>query len=626
MKREEEEPAGLELDVGAQGTRVGSPGAYHRGTVGRHLSSLDSQSIKQEPEEGSSSQHWDTQWQEFLKIVQVPWPGEGTPQLPVTASWGDASVAPFEGSAATVHGTQDEGKTEFLPPFKGMAQQANSMLDVAGGQATEIKTKKAVGSEMRCRRFRQLCYEEAKGPWEVYSQLCELCHGWLKPERNTKEQMLDLVVLEQFLAVLPSEMRHWVERDGIESCLHAVALAEEFLQRQQEAEKPEWQDSGAVETVSVPSPKEEEHSLPDLEQSGICGEVMSDDDKEPSLGEDSIAEESSEESPANYEQPNDYADASDLLENDPQAELSPTAFERRAAENISDDEGKEESGAHQERPGRQRRSHTKNRMSKSISCPDRLLRNQQIHTTKKLHKCSYCGKGISGRSHLIIHERTHTGEKPFNCSACGKNFRRNSHLIVHQRTHTGEKPYKCSYCGKTFSHSSLLIKHERTHTGEKPYKCSYCTKSFSQSSCLTIHERTHTGEKPYKCLVCEKGFTSNSQLVEHGRIHTGEKPYNCFACEKTFRCNSQLVRHQRTHTGEKPYKCSVCEKTTRSKSDLIRHERTHTREKPYQCSECGGGFIWKSQLVSHQRMHNEEKSWHNHALTVGKAVVITHFL
>ncbi|XP_059580008.1 zinc finger protein 446-like isoform X2 [Alligator mississippiensis] len=85
--------------------------------------------------------------------------------------------------------------------------------------------------------FRGLRYREAEGPGKICSRLRELCRRWLEPQHRSKEQMLELVVLEQFLAILSPEMRSWVCGCHVETCAQAVALAEGFQLGQAEDEK-----------------------------------------------------------------------------------------------------------------------------------------------------------------------------------------------------------------------------------------------------------------------------------------------------------------------------------------------------------------------------------------------------
>ncbi|NWW57704.1 ZN197 protein, partial [Ifrita kowaldi] len=84
------------------------------------------------------------------------------------------------------------------------------------------------GTEMRRLRFRQFRYQEAAGPRDVCRRLRELSQGWLRPEVRSKEQIMELLVLEQFLSILPEDIQSWVWVRHPESCAQAVALAESF--------------------------------------------------------------------------------------------------------------------------------------------------------------------------------------------------------------------------------------------------------------------------------------------------------------------------------------------------------------------------------------------------------------
>ena len=73
-------------------------------------------------------------------------------------------------------------------------------------------------------KFRHFQYEESAGPQKAVSWLRKLCHQWLQPNTRSKKQILELLVLEQFLNALPEKFRMWVESQHPEDCRAAVTL------------------------------------------------------------------------------------------------------------------------------------------------------------------------------------------------------------------------------------------------------------------------------------------------------------------------------------------------------------------------------------------------------------------
>ncbi|XP_066471589.1 zinc finger and SCAN domain-containing protein 30-like [Tiliqua scincoides] len=628
------------------------------------------QESQEEPGRGVQ-QRWEAQWQQFLKVLQAPHSAQESPQLSEAAPWDDAKafLASFEQVAAACRWPRGEWVARLLPALSGESQQAFNLLAARdkedyGKVKAAILRGEALRREKQRQHFRQFCCPELEDPRRMYSQVQELCCQWLKPERHTKEQILELLVLEQFLASLPVNVQKWVRARGPDSCAQAVALLEDFLMSRREAEAGMWQEpmqewavcpfdvkEEPLDPLQVEVSKEHAEEFRDTQQNikedvalpglGITRPTLLLALEDQDMGEDELSKALG----VQMEQvmnPKKAGASFHVVEQMPVQSSQQTTFWKVLQEDGENVNSLEESlGSLRDlvlNPVKKEERFLLDPVqSQRLSGQDsdggkvtqlkgknfQLIENEPVETSRRGQRRTQEDVLVTAEVHVEgcesnteqgteqfreCHQKICTGKKPHQCPECRKNFSRRSHMLSHQYTHTGEAPHKCPNCGKAFSQRSDLLRHQSIHTGEKPFKCPECGRGFSRKSHLLSHQNVHITEKPHKCPDCERCFSQRSSLLIHQYVHTGEKPHKCPKCGKSFSHRSSLSTHQKIHTGEKPHKCPKCGKGFFRRSVLLTHLNVHTGEKPHKCPDCGKNFSQRSHLLTHQKIHTETQT------------------
>ncbi|KAM3848275.1 uncharacterized protein M6D78_004930 [Vipera latastei] len=539
-------------------------------------------------------------------------------------------------------------------PGMGAAEVPAALQEGSGGGSEgrsrpEGLPEAALSPEILRRRFRGFdgCRQEAERPRELCSHLHRL---WLRPERSSKGEMLDLVAVALAEGFLLSQAQREEAGKGQEPVMRKISaellgrgdrssLSQELLFRRIQLGPP-CQGSSPSEEMAV-NFTEEEWSLLDSGQKALCREVIEEISTDmAALADDGLEKENDKKArlkPLETEK-HDIQEVMFGRQGDIKRQernhiggvrsftFLPIGIHGFLSQQVEKVKRKGQYGGKGKNPfdtydyGR---NQAKGNLSKSQHYGKYVKNSFALTLSKTVYKkhkpqtsitsgrgsswsrqtilSLKCGKSIGSKSKLNLNKRIPTGERPHKCLECGKSFTWKGYLNYHKRVHTGDRPYKCLECGKSFTQEGDLNSHEKAHTGERIYKCTVCGKDFVYNRNFIFHQRIHTGKRPYKCLECGKRFLTKTHLTQHQRIHTGEKPHKCLECGKSFTQKGHLNAHKTLNSGEKPHKCLKCEKSFTRKESLSTHERNHTGDKPDKC------FTKKGHLNSHEKIHTGER-------------------
>ncbi|XP_034960909.1 zinc finger and SCAN domain-containing protein 2-like [Zootoca vivipara] len=330
-------------------------------------------------------------------------------------------------------------------------------MEAQAGTPAETKALGLASQESHRQMFRQRTVLLGETPLETLSRLSDAAHRWLRPQERTKEQIVDMIILEQFLSLLPEELQVCLRARGPAS----ISISSKEIAQVVEAALQQREPAEVVAKLPV-NFEEPSASLSESEQASV-------NPRQKTLYWKVIKE-------------SDESGSSSMGHSEIFTELNPSENTLR---------------------------------NSSV-----LFKHVASTARERCYACKDCGKSFAWKSTLKRHRMSHTANRPHKCHECGKSFQVRSTLVGHQKIHTGEKPHQCSHCGKSFRVKSALTQHQRLHTGEKPFQCPDCGKRFNERMKLVYHYRTHTGERPYQCFDCGKGFSIRSSLIRHNeRVH-----------------------------------------------------------------------------------------------------------
>ncbi|KAL2089229.1 hypothetical protein ACEWY4_016128 [Coilia grayii] len=100
-----------------------------------------------------------------------------------------------------------------------------------------ILAKYNINKETYQLNFRGAEVKEEESPKELYVRLRDLYHRWVQPQKHTKEEIGEMIIMEQFLCLVSPDLQVWIKERNPVLAAEAASVADIFVAAQRKTQQ-----------------------------------------------------------------------------------------------------------------------------------------------------------------------------------------------------------------------------------------------------------------------------------------------------------------------------------------------------------------------------------------------------